>query len=84
LTKTCSCSRRQPGINAAEHFRRLKHPVTYEQKTILNILNTLGSVKQKLEKDQPKMLDEENDAAVPGVMRRTEAIEKKVAALGPL
>jgi hypothetical protein len=41
-------------------------------------------VKQKLERDYPRMLDQEDDAAAPMVMSRGEAIKKKSNASGPV
>ena len=63
--------------NATEHLRKLEQRVASEQRTSPTILNRLGYVKQKLEKDQPKMLDQENDAALPMVIGRGEAKKKK-------
>ncbi|TKS63034.1 MAG: hypothetical protein EWM73_01846 [Nitrospira sp.] len=53
--------RRSP--NAAEHLRKLEQQVAYEQRTTPTTLNRLGHVEQKLEKDYPRKLDQEDDAA---------------------
>ena len=63
--------------NATELLRKLEQRVASEQWTSPTILNRLGYVKQELEKDQPKMLDQENDAVLPMVIGRGEAKKKK-------
>lgn len=59
----CCGTRRSP--NAAEYLRKLEQQVAYEQRTTPTTLNRLGHVKQKLEKDYPRKLDQEDDAALP-------------------
>jgi hypothetical protein len=57
--------------------------VVYEPKRTIAILDHLDDVRQKLEKDYPRKLDQEDDAAVPDVMSRTEGIRRRSALQDP-
>ena len=69
--------------NAAEYLRKLERGVDDEQRRTPTTLNNLCLVMQKLERDQLRTLDQEDDAALPAVMSRIRGDPKKVGAPGP-
>ena len=69
--------------NAAEYLRKLEHGIDDEQRRTPTTLNNPCLVMQKLEREQLRTQDQQDDAAVPGVTSQTEAIQRKSALQDP-